>query len=117
VSKPKRALALATGYIVVATAALAVALPWLAGHWGVIGGGLDWAAAQTQGVVRAFAYAAAEWAVASGVTRFVAEVPLRGPALWLAGGLLAVCYAGCLGGLRILLRAPKTSHVSVHVEA
>ena len=117
VSEPRRALALASAYIVVATAALAVTLPWLIRHVGVIGGGFDWVTAQALGAVRALAYAAAELAVASGVTRFLSAVSLRGPALWAVGAVLAVGYAGGLVGLRFLLRAPRARHVAVHVDA
>ena len=117
VSEPRRALALASAYIVVATAALAVTLPWLAGHVSAIGAGFDWVTAQALSAVRALGYAAAELAVASGVTRFLAAVPLRGPALWAIGALLAAGYAGGLVGMRFLLRAPRVQHVAVHVDA
>jgi len=117
VSEPRRALALASAYIVVATAGLAVAVPWLIGHVSAIGTGFDWVSAQAVGAMRTLGYAAAEFAVTSGLTRALSAVPLRGPALWAVGAILAIGYAAGLVGLRFLLRAPRAHHVAVHVDA
>ena len=117
VCEPRRAFALAGGYAAAATVALAFAVPWLAAHVTAIDVGFNWVTAQALSAMRALAYAAAQWAVASGVTRFLENVPLRGASLWLAGSLLTACYVACAVGLRILLRAPRTNNVAVRVDA
>jgi hypothetical protein len=109
-SEPRRAMALAGGYAVSATAALAALLPWLFRNSGVIRSASDWMTLQVFGALRDWSLALAGWTVTSGMTDWFKALDLGGGRLALAGGLLTAGYAACALGLHFLLRAPRGTH-------
>jgi len=117
VAEPRRAIALAATYAVVATVALAITVPWLVTHSPAIGLAYDWTVARSLGLVREAAIGFAGWAVSSGMAGLVRSVPLSRPQAWAAAFALTAGYAGCAVGLHLLLRAPRGKHAPVQLQA
>jgi len=115
--QPRHAFAFATAYVVAASLALVVAVPWLVGHVPALQLALDWTVAQTGGLIRSTSLGLAEWWVTSGLADAAAGLPRSGPRLWLSVVALTAVYGGSAIGLRHLLRAPKVSHGPVQVSA
>lgn len=112
-SEPRRALVLAGGYAVTATAALALLLPWLFRNSAAIRVATDWVSVQVLGALRDWSLALAGWTVTSGLTDWFRSLDLGGGQLVLAGGLLTAGYAACALGLHFLLRAPRGTNAPV----
>jgi len=117
VREPRRALALAGVYAVLAGVALTVTVPWLLGNFPALQLGLDWATTQAATLARDTSLAIASWWVSSGIADATRVVPRSGPALWLSIGTLTAGYAGAAFGLHALLRAPKVAEGPAHASA
>jgi hypothetical protein len=116
-AQPRRAVALAGSYAVLAAITLMVVVPWLSSNSATIRFAADWTASRVMGFVREIAMAIAGWAVSSGLADLVQSLPISGAGLWITVSLVAVAYAGCAVGLHLLLRAPRGKNETVHVAA
>lgn len=112
-SEPRRALALAGGYAVAATAALVAFVPWVFRNSAALRVASDWVTVQAFGALRDWTLALAGWAVTSGVSDWFKNLDIGGGQLALAGGLVTAGYGACALGLHYLLRAPRGTNAPV----
>lgn len=116
-AQPRRAVALAGSYAVLAAITLGVVVPWISRNSATIVFAFDWTTTRAAGLVRDLTMAVASWAVSSGLAGAVSSLPLSGAGLWIAGALVCAAYAGCAVGLHLLLRAPRGKHEPVNLAA
>ena len=110
--QPRRAMALAGAYVLTATIAMIIAVPWLLRNSPTLRYGWDWVMARGAGMFREVAFTAASWAVSSGLTGLIKSIPLSGPQVWALALGATAAYAGCAIGLHHLLRAPRAKHAT-----
>jgi hypothetical protein len=115
ISQPRRALAFAGGYIVAASIALVVAVPWLVERMPAIEFAWRWVASGAATSLRDASLAVASWWVTSGLSDVAGGLPTSGAKLWMAVLALTFMYGGCAIGLHRLLRAPRMGHAPARV--
>jgi hypothetical protein len=116
-AQPRRAVALAGSYAVLAAITLGVVLPWLNANAATIRFAANWVGSRVMGLVSDVTVTVAGWYVSSGAADVVRSLPLSGAGLWIAGVLVCAAYAGCAVGLHLLLRAPRGKNEPVKVAA
>ena len=116
-SQPRRAMAIAGSYAVMAVMTLGLIVPWLRDNAGSIGFAIGWAGGRLLTLAREISVGVAGWVVSSGLADAVQSLPLSGAGFWVAGLALFTAYAGCAVGLHKLLRAPRGKHEPVGVQA
>jgi hypothetical protein len=112
-AEPRRALALAGAYAIIAIAAMVITVPWLVQHSPAIRFAIDWSTSRAELMARGIAMASARWAITSGIAGLLKAIPVSGRQLWAVGAGVVALYAGCAYGLHALLRTPKASHATV----
>ena len=110
--QPRRAMALAGAYVLTATIAMIVAVPWLLSNSPALRHGWDWVMARGAGAFRDIAFTVASWTVSSGIAGLFKSIPLSGPQVWAVALGATAAYAGCAIGLHRLLRAPRASNAT-----
>jgi hypothetical protein len=111
VLQPRRALALASAYVVCVAIAVRLAVPWLADHSPALSLATTWVGAHVGSAFDAAVLAVAGWAVSVGATDAFRSAAAAGPRLWAALASLSLGYAACGYGLHILLKTPRRNDV------
>ena len=108
--EPRRAFALAAGYVVTAITTLGFAVPWLLAHSAAFRVAGNWFSTQILGGLREWALTLAGWAFSSD---FMTRVASIGSGRLIAGAaVVTAVYGGCGLMLHRLLRAPRGTHAA-----